>query len=147
MTRTLTKVYRNASGLILSLYFMSARASANTMLRDPAITHLPQHRRPRVHFMALHMDTEVPKQDYPTATLPLWSFPLFLCFPHHSLFCYYVAVLLFYFLSCQPQQDFCSLVLCCSPPLFCFLSLFQLTHCYLFLFFSLCLSGHSISSK
>lgn len=116
---------------------MSASASANTVLRDPAITHLLQLRWPQVHFMVLHMDTVVPKQEYPAATLPLWSFPLFLCFPQLLVFCYYVAVLLFHFLSCQPQQDFCSLVHCCSPPLFCFLSLFQLTHSYLFLSFSL----------
>lgn len=34
------------SGLLLNLYFMSA--SANMVLRDPGITHLPLHRHPQV---------------------------------------------------------------------------------------------------
>lgn len=62
-------------------------------------------------------------------------------------FIFFVVVLLFCFMSCQPQQDVYTLAHCCSSPLLCFLSLFQLLLCCLFLFFSLCLSGQTISSK
>lgn len=83
------------SGLLLSLYFMSA--SANTVLRDPGITHLLQHRRPRVSLHGPSHGHSGPKTGISN------SYTSFMVFPSVSLFssqltfllCGHLAVLLF----------------------------------------------------
>jgi len=142
-------------GMLLNLYFICKHD--DIVLRDPRITHLPLHLHPRVSLHGPSHGHSGHKTEISNSYTSFMVFPSVSLFSSQlslTLYCISVIFLLLcrglaFFALCHVNHSkmFALLSVVVPPPLFCFLSLFQLSLCYLFLFFTLCLSGQTISSK